>query len=162
MVVRKYFGFIEIWVPCPICESLGYGSMVNLRVQKEDINRGLQLGLYTHNYEHGPEGQAPHTVAIYINPQYEVTGSKAYEGTEGVKSTSFAKGTIIPVIVKKIPDMAVHLGMVTPEEFSVLKACDGNNSIEEVSRILKKPKDSVEKSLAKLKEKGLVDLVKKS
>ena len=162
MVVRKYFQFIEIWVPCNICEGLGYAPMVNLRVMKDDINRGLQLGLYTHYHAHGPVGQAPHTVAVYIDPAYHVTGSKAYEGTEGVKSSTFAAGTIIPVIVKKIPDMAVHLGMVTPEEFSILKVCDGNNSVDEVARILKKDKAAIEPSLQKLKEKGLVDLVKKA
>lgn len=162
MVVKKFFNFIEIWAYCPICENLGYAPMVNLRVMKDDINRGLQLGLYTHYHTHGPEGLAPHTVAVYINPKYEVTGSKSYEGTEGVKSSSFAAGTVIPVIVKKIPDMAVHLGMVTPEEFSILKVCDGNNSVEEVARILKKSKEAVDASLAKLKDKGLVDLVKKA
>ncbi len=162
MVVRKYFGFIEIWVPCGICESTGYAPMINLRVSKEEINRGLQMGIYTHNHEHGPEGQAPHTVAIYINPKYEVTGTKSFEGTEGVSSASFQKGTIIPVIVKKIPDMAVHLGMVTPEEFSILKVCDGNNSIDEVCTILKKKREQIESSLQKLKDKGLVDMIKKA
>jgi hypothetical protein len=162
MVVRKYFEFIEVWVPCEICESLGYAPMVNLRVTKEDINKGLQLGMYTHYHAHGPPGQQPHTVAVYINPKYEVTGSKAFEGTEGVKSSSFQKGAVIPVIVKKIPDMAVHLGMVTPEEFSILKVCDGNNSIDEVCKILKKDKKAVETALNKLKDKGLVDLIKKA
>ena len=161
MVVRKYFRFIEIWTPCPICEQLGYAPMVNLRVSKEEINRGLQMGIYTHNHVHGPEGMDPHTVAVYINPTYEVTGSKAFEGTEGVKSSAFAAGTIIPVIVKKIPDMAVHLGMVTPEEFAILKVCDGNNSIEDVMTILRKDKKHIEDNLQRLKEKGLVDLVKK-
>ena len=135
--------------------------MVNLRVSKDEINRGLQMGIYTHNYAHGPEGVDPHTVAVYINPKYEVTGSKTFEGTEGVSSQSFEKGTIIPVIVKKIPDMAVHLGMVTPEEFSILKVCDGNNSIDEVANILQKSREQIDESLMKLKEKGLVDLIRK-
>lgn len=157
MVVRKYFQFIEIWAPCEICESLGYAPMVNLRVSKEEINRGLSMGIYTHNYVHGPPEQE-HTVAVYINPKYEMTGSKAFEGTS---SANFEKGTIIPVIVKKIPDMAVHLGMVTPEEFAILKVCDGNNSIEEVVKILQKDQAKIEASLQKLKDKGLVDLIKK-
>ena len=50
MVVRKYFEFIEIWTPCPICEKLGYAPMINLRVSKEEINRGLSMGIYTHNF----------------------------------------------------------------------------------------------------------------
>ncbi|MHA1792309.1 MAG: helix-turn-helix domain-containing protein [Promethearchaeota archaeon] len=161
MVVRKYFQFIEIWAPCPICEKLGYAPMVNLRVSKEEINRGLSMGIYTHNYVHGPPGQE-HTVSVYINPKYEMTGSKAFEGTEGVNSDTFAKGTIIPIIIKKIPDMAVHLGMVTPEEFSILKVCDGNNSIDEVAKILEKDRADIEESLQKLKDKGLVDLIKKA
>ncbi|MHA1371195.1 MAG: ArsR family transcriptional regulator [Promethearchaeota archaeon] len=159
MVVRKYFQFIEIWVPCPICEKLGYAPMINLRVDKEEINRGLSMGIYTHNYVHGPENNL-HTVAIYINPKYEVTGSKAFEGIDMMQS--FEKGTIVPVVVKSIPPMAVHLGMVSPEEFAILKVCDGNNSIDEVAKILQKDKSYIEEHLEKLKEKGLIDLIKKA
>jgi hypothetical protein len=161
MVVRKYFEFIEIWTPCPICDTLGYAPMVNLRVSKEEINRGLSMGIYTHNFVHGPE-DSKHTVAVYISPKYEVTGSKSYEGTEGVKSSSFEAGDIIPVIVKEIPPMAVHLGMVSPEEFSILKVCDGNNTVGDVATILQKTKENIEVNLNKLREKGLVDLIKKS
>ena len=158
MVVKKYFQFIEIWVPCDICEGLGYAPMVNLRVMKDDINRGLQIGLYTHYHKHGPGGQAPHTVSVFINPKFEVTGCKSFEGTEGVKPSGFKKGAVVPVVIKRVPDMAVALGMVTPEEFSTLKACDGNNSIDDVAAILRKDKTSVEANVRKLKEKGLVDL----
>ncbi|MHA1683217.1 MAG: hypothetical protein ACTSUE_19925 [Promethearchaeota archaeon] len=158
MVVRKYFEFIEIWAPCEICEELGYAPMVNLRVSKEEINRGLSMGIYTHNYIHGPE-DSQHTVSVYINPKYEMTGSKSFKGTS---TANFEKGTIIPVIVKKIPDMAVHLGMVTPDEFNLLKVCDGNNSIDEVVAILQKEKAQIEEALNKLKEKGLIDLIKKA
>ncbi|MFX0100167.1 MAG: hypothetical protein ACFFCS_11350 [Candidatus Hodarchaeota archaeon] len=161
MVVRKYFEFIEIWTPCPICEQLGYAPMVNLRVSKEEINRGLSMGIYTHNYVHGPE-DAQHTVAVYISPKYEVTGSKSFEGTEGVKSSEFEAGAIIPIIVKDIPPMAVHLGMVSPEEFSILKVCDGNNTIGDAATILQKSEAEIEAALNKLREKGLVDLIKKS
>jgi hypothetical protein len=161
MVVRKYFQFIEIWVPCPICEQLGYAPMVNLRVSKEEINRGLQLGIYTHDHPHGPEGHRPHSVSVYINQKYEVTGSKALDGN-AKPVVAFASGTVVPVVTKKVPDMAVALGMVTPDEFSTLKACDGNNSVDEVASILRKSRGDVDTILQKLKDKGLVNLVKKA
>ena len=40
--VNKYFTFIEIWAWCEICKE-----MIDLKVNKEEIAKGLSMGIYT-------------------------------------------------------------------------------------------------------------------
>ncbi len=67
----------------------------------------------------------------------------------------------IPIVVKEVPPMSVHLGMMTPEEFKVLKICDGMNTIEQVAEIAGKTVSDIERMMEKLRKKGLVDVIKR-
>ena len=67
----------------------------------------------------------------------------------------------IPIVVKEIPQMSVHLGMLTQEEFVILKICDGMNTIEQVAEIAQKPVDDIESMMEKLRKKGLVKVIKR-
>ena len=67
----------------------------------------------------------------------------------------------IPIIIKDVPATSVHLGMITPEEFKVLKICDGMNTLEQVAEIAGKKLEDVEKMMEKLHKKGLVDVIKR-
>jgi hypothetical protein len=162
--VKKYFSLIEAWVYCDICKD-----MVNLIVDKNEIKNGLQTGIYTKGHPHHnpkPDLDDPddrsgeeHNIHIYINDNYEITGSKSFFG-EAPSTESFGgTGARIPVVVKEIPEMSVHLGMLTPEEFKVLKICDGNNSLEQVAVIAEKSVEDIEKMMEKLRDKGLVKVI---
>lgn len=68
----------------------------------------------------------------------------------------------IPIVVKEIPEMSIHLGMLTQEEFVLLKICDGMNTIEQVAGIARKSVEEVEKMMSRLRDKGLVKIIKRA
>jgi DNA-binding MarR family transcriptional regulator len=68
----------------------------------------------------------------------------------------------IPIVVKEVSPMSVQLGMLSLDEFKLLKVCDGMNSVQECADISQKPIDKVEKMLDKLRKKGLVKVIKRT
>ena len=135
---------VEIWAWCDICED-----MVALDVDKHEIHDGLEMGIYTKEFKHRndhPDAEDPddnsgeeHTVYVYIDDKYEVTGVKAFFGEspsmEDMTAAATSGEVRIPIVVKEIPPMSVQLGMISGSEFKVLKVCDGMNTIEQVAEI---------------------------
>ncbi|MFW9895117.1 MAG: hypothetical protein ACFFD7_04865 [Candidatus Thorarchaeota archaeon] len=171
--VKKYFSLIEAWAWCDICED-----MIALKLDKNEIINGLKMGIYTKEHKHfnpypDPEdlddvsGQE-HTIYIYINEDYDITGVKSFFGesptTEEIAAeTAEAGGEVrIPVIVKDISPMAVQLGMLTKDQFMVLKICDGMNTIEQVASIAQKSIEEIEEMMEELRKKGLVRVIKRT
>lgn len=171
--VKKYFSLIEAWAWCDICED-----MVALRVDKNEIIDGLKMGIYTKEFKHSNQipdledlddlsGQE-HTVYVYINDSFDVTGVKSFFGespsTEEIGAEAIQEGTEIriPIVVKDISPMAVQLGMLNKEQFKVLKICDGMNTIEQVAEIAQISTDEIEKMMEKLRKKGLVKVIKRT
>ncbi len=151
--------------------------MVSLYVDKKEIISGLQTGIYTKEFKHKnpyPDPENPddrsneeHTIYVYINDKYDITGVKSFFGEAPTiqqisESVAAGKEVRIPIVVKEIPEMSVHLGMLTPEEFRVLKVCDGMNSIESVAQISQKSCEDIEKMMDKLRNKGLVKVIKRT
>ena len=149
--------------------------MVALSIDKKEIYNGLEMGIYTKEYKHSNQypdleddsdnsGQE-HTIYVYINDKYDVTGVKAFFGDspsmEEMEAAATTGEVRIPIVVKEIPPMSVHLGMMTTEEFKVLKICDGMNTIEQVAEIAGKTVADIEKMMEKLRKKGLVDVIKR-
>ena len=170
--VKKYFSLIEAWAWCDICDN-----MVALNIDKEEIIDGLQMGIYTKEHRHSnpfPDSDDPddssgqeHTIYIYIDDAYNITGVKSFFGespsTEEIGASVEAGGEVrIPIVVKEIPPMAVQLGMLTKEQFKVLKICDGMNSLEQVASIAQKSVEEIEKMMDKLRKKGLVKVIKRT
>ncbi|MFW9950154.1 MAG: hypothetical protein ACFFKA_08520 [Candidatus Thorarchaeota archaeon] len=171
--VKKYFNLIECWAWCDICTE-----MVNIRVDKKEITNGLKMGIYTKEYKHtnpNPDSEdnddlsgQEHTVFVYINEDFDVTGVKSFFGdapsiTEiGMKTIEEEGEVRIPIVVKEIPPMSVQFGMLSLDEFKLLKVCDGMNSLEECAEISQKPVDEVENMLDKLRDKGLVKIIKRT
>jgi len=58
--------------------------------------------------------------------------------------------------------MSVQLGMISMDEFKLLKVCDGMNSVEQCAEITQKSVDKVEEMLDKLRKKGLVKVIKRT
>jgi hypothetical protein len=171
--VKKYFSLIEAWAWCDICED-----MVALRVDKQEIIDGLKMGIYTKEFKHSNEYPDPedlddrsgqeHTVYVYINDNFDVTGVKSFFGespsTEEIGAEALQEGTEvrIPVVVKEVPPMAVQLGMLNRDQFKVLKICDGMNTIEQVAKIAQISIDKIEKMMEELRNKGLVKVIKRT
>jgi len=171
--VKKYFSLIEAWAWCDICQD-----MVALRIDKKEILDGLKMGIYTKKYKHSnpyPDPDDPddksgeeHTIYVYINDNYDITGVKSFYGD------SFSVGDVgaeviqekgevkIPVVVKEIPETSVHLGMISMDEYKLMKVCDGMLTVEEVAKIVQKDIDEVEKMLEKLRGKGLVKVIRRT
>jgi len=150
--------------------------MVALKVDKKEIINGLQTGIYTKEYKHrnpnpdledyDDQSGNEHTIFVYINDSYDVTGVKSFFGdspsTSEISASAAIGGEVrIPIVVKDIPQMSVHLGMLTQEEYVILKICDGMNTIEQVAEIAQKPVDDIEKMMDKLRKKGLVKVIKR-
>ena len=152
--------------------------MVALRLDKKEIIDGLKMGLYTKEYTHSnpyPDPEDPddlsgqeHKIYVYINDEYDVTGVKSFFGdspsiTDVGDETVEAGGEArIPIVVKEVPEMSVHLGMLSMEEFKLLKICDGMNTIEQCAEIAQKPLSDVEDMMGKLRDKGLVKVIRRS
>ncbi|MHA2180688.1 MAG: hypothetical protein ACXAAH_04610 [Promethearchaeota archaeon] len=171
--VKKYFSLIEAWAWCDICED-----MIALKLDKDEIISGLKTSIYTKEYKHfnpNPDlddtddvsGQE-HTIYIYINDNYDITGVKSFFGesptTEEIGAEMIEAGgeVRIPVIVKDVSPMAVQLGMLTKEQFRILKICDGMNTIEQVASIAEKNIEVIEKMMDQLRKKGLVRVIKRT
>ena len=171
--VKKYFSLIEAWAWCEICTE-----MVNIRVDKDEIKSGLKMGIYTKEHKHvnpHPDleddediSSQEHTVFIYINDNYDVTGVRSFFG-DSPSMSDVGRGTTeeggevrIPIVVKEVQPMSVQLGMISLEEFKLLKVCDGMNSVEQCAEIAQKPIDKIEKMLVKLRKKGLVKVIKRT
>jgi hypothetical protein len=165
-VTRKYFKSIYAYVWCEIC-----AKVVDAEISKESIRNGLQTGLYIHKHTHtNPEKDVEdpddisdqiHSCMIYIDANYDVRGVRTFFG-ETLSAEEMEKGARIPIVVKDIPPMSVHLGMLSPEEFKILQTCDGNNTMEDVAEISGLPIDRLEKMVVKLREKGLINLIRRS
>ncbi len=171
--VKKYFRVIEAWAWCPICED-----MISLIIDKKEIISVLREGIYTKEYKHSNphpdlEDQddlsgGEHTIYVYINENYDVTGVKAFFGdspTTQEMSVGGAQEGVevrIPIIVKEISPMAVQLGMLNKEQFNLLKICDGKNTIEQVASIAQKRVEDVEDMMENLRKKGLVRVIKRT
>ncbi|MFX0141084.1 MAG: hypothetical protein ACFFDN_46025 [Candidatus Hodarchaeota archaeon] len=171
--VKKYFSLIEAWAWCDICED-----MVSLVIDKNEIINSLKMGIYTKEYKHSnqdPDPEDPddrsgqeHTIYVYINDNFDVTGVKSFFGSsptiEEIGADIVRKGgeVRIPIIVKDIPPMAVQFGMLTKDQFVVLKVCDGMNTIEKVAQITQKSVEEIEKMMEQLREKGLVKVIKRT
>ncbi|MFX1596360.1 MAG: hypothetical protein ACFFBK_09880 [Promethearchaeota archaeon] len=171
--VKKYFSLIEAWAWCDICED-----MVSLVIDKNEIINSLKMGIYTKEYKHSnlyPDPEDPddrsgqeHTIYVYINDNFDVTGVKSFFGssptTEEIGAGVVKEGgeVRIPIVVKDIPPMAVQFGMLTKDQFVVLKVCDGMNTIEKVAQITQKSVEEIESMMEELREKGLVRVIKRT
>ncbi|MFX1379148.1 MAG: hypothetical protein ACFFA4_08625 [Promethearchaeota archaeon] len=171
--VKKYFSLIEAWAWCDICED-----MVALRVDKKEIIDGLKMGIYAKEFKHSNDHPDPedlddrsgqeHTIYVYINDNFDVTGVKSFFGesptTEEIGAEAIQEGTEvrIPIVVKDVPPMAVQLGMLNKEQFKVLKVCDGMNTIEQVAAIAQISENEIEQMMEELRKKGLVRVIKRA
>ena len=171
--VKKYFRLIEAWAWCDICSD-----MIALSINKEEIIDGLKMGIYAKEYKHS--NQDPdiedtddvsgneHTIYVYINDSYDITGVKAFFGesptTEEIGAQTIQEGgeVRIPIVVKEIPPMAVEFGMLSKDQFKVLKICDGMNTIEQVASIAQMSVEDIEKMMDQLRKKGLVKVIKRT
>ena len=164
---------IEAWAWCDICED-----MVALKLDKKEITDGLKMGIYTKEYQHSnsyPDSEDPedlsgqqHTIYVYINDNYDITGVKSFFGDApsldevGAETMQSGGEVRIPIVVKDIPPMAVQLGMLSHDEFKVLKICDGMNTLEQCAEIAQKSTDEIEKMMEKLRSKGLVKVIRRT
>lgn len=165
-ITKKYFKSIYAYVWCEICNDI-----IPVEINKEDIRNGLQTGLFIHKHTHINKNKDPeetedksdteHTVMIYIDAKYDVRGVRTFFGRQ-ISSEELDKGARIPIVVKEIPAMSVHLGMLSPEEYKILLMCDGNATLEDVAEISGFPIDRLEKMMVKLKEKGLIYIIRRT
>jgi hypothetical protein len=160
-ITTKYFKRIYTYFWCNICQEI-----LSVPINRNVIAEGLDTGLYMHSYYHtnplydpeDPEDYSnnPHTSLIYIDKNHDVRGVRSFYGTE-MSSDEMEKGSRIPIVIKEISKMVLQLGMVTQEEFNILKLCDGNNSIETIAEI--ENKVEIENIILKLKKKGLINII---
>jgi hypothetical protein len=152
--------------------------MVALKLDKKEIIDGLKMGMYTKEYTHSnpyPDTEDPddlsgqeHKVFIYINDNYDITGVKSFFGDSpsitdvGAEAIEAGGEVRIPIVVKEVPEMSVHLGMLSMDEYKLLKVCDGMNTIEECAEIAQKPLSEVEEMMSKLRDKGLVKVIRRT
>ena len=170
-IVKRYFKEVECWAWCDICQE-----MIQMKLDKEEIQNGLELGIYTKELKHTnpyPDPDDPddrsveeHTIYVYIDDEYNVTGVKSFFGDspaiETLGKEKEGREVRIPVVVKDVPEMSVHLGMITQEQYKVLKICDGMNTLEQVAEIAQKSVVEIEDMMDQLRDKGLVKVIRRT
>ena len=166
-ICKKYFTSIKPFIYCDICNEI----LEDIEINKEDIRNGLQTGLYIYKHTHtnplhdedDPEdlSDQSHTSMVYIDAKYNVRGVRTFFGTE-LSSEEMEKGSKIPIVVKEIPPMSVHLGMLSPEEYKILQTCDGNNTLEDVADIAGLSIEKLQGMMNKLRDKGLINIINRS
>ncbi|MHA1857690.1 MAG: hypothetical protein ACTSYY_16780 [Promethearchaeota archaeon] len=162
-ITKKFFKKIYAYIWCDICKEI-----ISVPIDRNVIEKGLDTGLYVHKNYHtnnlydpgDPEDKSnnPHTCLIYINSNHDVLGVRTFFGRE-MSSDEIKRGSRIPIVVKEIPKMVLQLGMMTQEEFNILKLCDGNNSIENVAEIEDISISDIERIIFQLRKKGLINLI---
>ena len=165
-ITKKYFKSIHAYAFCDICNEI-----VDVEIDKDAIRNGLQTGLFIYKHTHTnplhdedePDdlSNKEHTSMIYIDAKYDVRGVRTFFGLE-ISSEELDKGAKIPIVVKEIPPMSVHLGMLSPEEYKILQTCDGNNTMVDVADIAGLEVERLEKMMEKLREKGLINIIRRS
>ncbi|TFF90609.1 MAG: hypothetical protein EU548_02145 [Promethearchaeota archaeon] len=166
--VKKFFSLVEIWAFCDICKE-----MINLKVDKDEIKENLELGIYTKEYAHMNPYPDPddlddrsteeHKIFVYINEDYDVTGVKSFFGEtmsmDELKAEEPGEEVRVPIIVKDVDETSVMLGMISKEQYKLLKICDGMNTISDVAKIAQKNYEETEKMLEELRDKGLIKVI---
>ncbi|HUX99969.1 MAG TPA: hypothetical protein VMV49_10485 [Candidatus Deferrimicrobium sp.] len=66
--------------------------------------------------------------------------------------------TLIPVLTKEIPPMAVQLGVVNKKEFEISKLCDGKNTIEDIQDALDIPREELDPVIEKMRKNSIIHL----
>ena len=166
-ICKKYFRSIKPYVYCEICNEI----LEDIEINKEEIRNGLHTGLFVFKYFHtnpladpeDPEDLSgkEHTTQIYIDNKYNVTGVRCYFGRE-LSKDEMGEGAMIPIIIKEAPPMAVAMGMLTQDEFNIMKMCDGNNTLQDVAELTSKTLKQLDKLMKGLKSKGLINLIQRS
>jgi hypothetical protein len=147
--------------------------MVPLKVDKEEIKENLELGIYTKEHIHtnpypdpdDPDDQSvnEHKIYVYINDDYDVTGVKSFYGDtmsmDKLKAEEPGGEVKVPIIVKDVDETSVMLGMISKEQYKLLKICDGMNTISDVAKIAEKDYEKTEKMLEELRDKGLIKII---
>ncbi|MFX1393749.1 MAG: winged helix-turn-helix domain-containing protein [Promethearchaeota archaeon] len=142
--------------------------MVAVNIDKKEIREGIKEGIYTKMHKHYnpyPDIEDPddysgqdHSVLLYINQSYTVAGVKSFFG-----DTPPLEGNIrVPIYLYEKIDMKYNLYMLTQNDFTVLKVCDGFNSIENIAEITQIPLEKVEQIIDALRKKRLVQVIKRS
>jgi len=75
-----------------------------------------------------------------------------------VKITYTGHPTFIPVLTKEIPPMAVQLGVVNKKEFEISKLCDGKNTVPDIQKALKMPREELDETIDKMVKNGIIHL----
>ncbi|MFX0069286.1 MAG: hypothetical protein ACFFA1_02690 [Promethearchaeota archaeon] len=70
-------------------------------------------------------------------------------------------GELLPVTKRKIPQMALNLGMIDEEAYKVAEFCDGNKTPEDIAIAAQMNLPAVLKNLEKLEKMGLIVIERK-
>lgn len=142
--------------------------MISLSIDKSEIRSGIQAGFYKKKWIHHnpfPNPDDPddhsgedHSIYIYINDNYDITGVKSFMGTElsaDELRTSMGVGVVrIPIVMKEIRSKK-H------PDYKLLELCDGMNSLEQVAEIAQLSLGRAERVLERLRNKGLIKIIKR-
>ncbi len=68
---------------------------------------------------------------------------------------------ILPISIKKFPETAVRLGMISKKTYDINELCDGNNSIQDMCKKLSMTDKELRKILEKMEENKIIKMTVK-
>jgi DNA-binding Lrp family transcriptional regulator len=68
---------------------------------------------------------------------------------------------VLPISIKKFPETAVRLGMISKKTYDINELCDGNNSVQDICEKLRMTDKEIQKILEKMEENKIIKMTVK-
>lgn len=81
-----------------------------------------------------------------------------FENKGWLKLESKGEVEVLPISIKKFPETAVRLGMISKKTYDINELCNGNNTINEICKKLKISDREIRKVLEKMEENKIVKM----
>jgi hypothetical protein len=84
-----------------------------------------------------------------------------FEGKGWLRLDHKGEVGVLPISIKKFPETAVRLGMISKKTYDINELCDGNNSIQDICDKLSMPDKELRKILEKMEENKIIKMTVK-
>lgn len=86
---------------------------------------------------------------------------RRYENKKWLRLDSRGEVDMIPLSIKKFPETAVRLGMISKKSYDINELCDGTHTVQDISQILSISDRELKKNLTKMEKNKIIKMTVK-